>query len=101
RRFKKARGYLARMNRPTNPITLATAPPIISHMALSVGEPVKVRETSELNEWFAWSPKNKRIIPPASRATEIALFISQPPVYLTMQPLYPWFRHGKQEGEIS
>jgi len=32
------------------PMTVAATPPIISQTALSVGEPVKKRETSELKE---------------------------------------------------
>jgi hypothetical protein len=35
--------------RPNNPVARAAAPPIIIHIALSVGDPVKM-ETSEVND---------------------------------------------------
>jgi len=35
---------------------IATIPPISIHIALSAGEPVKNRETSELNESVAATP---------------------------------------------
>jgi hypothetical protein len=54
---------------------IATIPPIIIHIALSVGEPVKNRETSELNDFVAATPKTTRTIPPARIAAEINLFI--------------------------
>jgi hypothetical protein len=54
---------------------IATIPPIIIHIALSVGEPVKNLETSELNDFVAATPKTTRTIPPARIASEISLFI--------------------------
>jgi hypothetical protein len=54
---------------------IATIPPIIIHIALSVGEPVKKREMSELNDFVAATPKTTRTIPPARIASEISLFI--------------------------
>jgi hypothetical protein len=54
---------------------IATIPPIIIHIALSVGEPVKKRETSELNDFVAVTPKTTRTMPPAKTASAISLFI--------------------------
>ena len=50
-------------------------PPISSHIVLSVGEPVKKLETSELNDFDAETPYITRTIPPARIASEISLFI--------------------------
>src|SRR4030095_8588537 len=44
-------------------------------MALSVGEPEKKRETSELNELEAFMPKISNTTPPTRRARARALFI--------------------------
>lgn len=52
-----------------------TTPPIIIQTALSVGDPVKKRETSELNEFVAFTPKIKRMIPAARQARAMGLFI--------------------------
>jgi hypothetical protein len=52
-----------------------TIPPSSIHIALSVGEPVKKRETSELNDFVAETPKTTRTIPPKKIASEISLFI--------------------------
>src|SRR6185295_3062773 len=60
---------------PTKPITAAAMPPISVHTALSVGDPVKNRETSELNEFVAVTPMTMSTTPPARRAREIILFI--------------------------
>ena len=43
--------------------------------ALSVGEPVKNLETSELNEFVALTPTTMRTMPPAISAREMILFI--------------------------
>lgn len=60
---------------PNNP-TMATAmPPSNSHMALSVGEPVKNRDTSELKESMALTPHIIRTTPMTSSATDILLFV--------------------------
>jgi hypothetical protein len=56
----------------------ATAPPINIHIALSVGEPVKNREMSELNDVDAMIPNTMRRIPTATRASEIALVMFFP-----------------------
>jgi hypothetical protein len=56
---------------------MATIPPMSIHIALSVGEPVKNRETSELNDFVAATPKTTRTIPPARIASEISLFIEK------------------------
>jgi hypothetical protein len=61
---------------PAKPRTAATIPPMSIQIALSVGDPVKNRDTSELNEFVAVIPNMIRITPPASRAKESILFIS-------------------------
>jgi hypothetical protein len=63
-------------NVPASPTAVATAPPISIQTALSVGEPVKKRETSELNEFVAVMPIIIRTMPPTSRARDISLFIT-------------------------
>jgi hypothetical protein len=64
-------------NNPTSPIMIATTPPTSIHIALSVGEPVKNREMSELNDFDAATPKIVRRIPPARMASETALFMEK------------------------
>ena len=54
---------------------IATIPPSIIHIALSVGEPVKNREMSEVNEFVAETPKTTRTMPPARITSEVSLFI--------------------------
>jgi hypothetical protein len=56
----------------------ATTPPINIHIALSVGEPVKKREMSELSDSDAMTPNTMRRIPTARRASEIALLMFFP-----------------------
>jgi hypothetical protein len=65
-------------NSPTAPTTDATTPPTNIHIALSVGEPVKKREMSEVNDVDAMMPKTMSRIPPARSASETALFIFVP-----------------------
>jgi len=62
-------------SKPTRPKTVATTPPTSIHIDLSVAEPVKNLEMSELDESYALMPKIKRSTPPASSAIEIVLFI--------------------------
>ena len=62
-------------NSVASPTTAETMPPMSIQTALSVGEPVKNLETSELNEFVALTPTTMRTMPPASRAREIILFI--------------------------
>jgi hypothetical protein len=62
-------------NRPSSPRTVTTTPPSNIHIDLSVAEPVKNREMSELDESYALMPKINRRMPPARTASEIALFI--------------------------
>ena len=62
-------------NVPVRPMTVATMPPMSIQMALSVGEPVKNRDTSELKEFVALMPMIMSAIPPTSRARETILFI--------------------------
>lgn len=59
----------------TVPATHAAAPPTIIQTALSVGEPVKNFDTSELNESVAIIPKIRRMAPPTSNARAMDLFI--------------------------
>jgi len=56
-------------NNPTKPRTLQAMPPMSIQVVLFVGEPVNVRETSELNELFELIPKTIRTIPTANKAT--------------------------------
>lgn len=65
-------------NKPTSPRTVATTPPTNIHIDLSVAEPVKNREMSELDESYALMPKIRRRMPPARTASETALFIDKP-----------------------
>ena len=55
-----------------NPVTEAAIPPKINQRVSSVGDPVKIRETSEVNDSDAFIPKNKRVIPNANNAKERA-----------------------------
>jgi len=57
------------------PTMEATRPPMSIQTALSVGEPVKNRETSELKELVALMPMIMSATPPTSRARETILFI--------------------------
>jgi len=43
--------------------------------ALSVGDPVKNRDTSEVKEWVALNPAMMSTIPPTSSAREMSLFM--------------------------
>jgi len=56
------------------PMMLAIVPPISIQMALSVGDPVKNLETSELKEFVALIPRTINTIPPTSRARANILF---------------------------
>lgn len=58
------------------PMMAATHPPMSIQMALSVGEPVKNLETSELNDFVAATPKVMSTTPPTSSAMERILFIT-------------------------
>jgi hypothetical protein len=64
--------------KPTNPRTVAVTPPTNIHIDLSVAEPVKNREMSELEELYASMPKIRRRMPPARSASEIALIMENP-----------------------
>lgn len=67
---------LARPKVRKKPEIEATIPPISNHTVLSVGAPVKNRETSELKESEALTPKMINTIPPTSNAIPSGLFIS-------------------------
>jgi hypothetical protein len=60
---------------PTAPMIDATAPQTISQMLLSVGVPVKVRDTSEPKEFEALKPKISTTIPTTRRARDTDLFM--------------------------
>jgi hypothetical protein len=66
--------------RPANDITPPTitdaTPPIISHIALLVGDPVNARYTLELAESDALKPNTSSTMPTANNASPIALFIT-------------------------
>ncbi len=53
---------------PTSPMTAAITPAASIYIALSVGEPVKTREMSELSEFDALTPKTMSKIPTAIHA---------------------------------
>jgi hypothetical protein len=57
-------------------MTVAMMPPMSIQMALSVGDPEKNLDTSELKEFVALIPKIMSTIPPTSRAIETILFIT-------------------------
>ena len=59
---------------PKKPMAAAAIPPMSIQMALSVGEPVKNRKTSELNDFVTFTPTTMNTIPPTKRAMEMALF---------------------------
>jgi hypothetical protein len=69
-----------------SPAMTATAPPPISHIEWSVGFPVKVRETSELNECDSLNPKMSRITPNAMMAIPMMLFITKRPRTTLLPP---------------
>jgi hypothetical protein len=71
--FRHGFNHLPRRITPKKPIAAAAIPPMSIQMAWSVGEPVKKRETSELNDFVAFAPIT---MPPASRAMETALFVA-------------------------
>ncbi len=62
---------------PKSPMDAAAIPPMSIQTALSVGEPVKNRETSELNDFVAFTPITMSTMPPTSRAMEMALFMTR------------------------
>ena len=53
----------------------AIMPPMSIQMALSVDDPVKNLETSELNEFAPVIPKTMRTTPHTSSVREVSLFI--------------------------
>ena len=64
-----------RIMNPPKPATARMIPPTSIQMDLSVGEPVKNWETSELKESIALIPKMIRMTPPTRRAIEIIWFM--------------------------
>src|SRR5512134_751342 len=63
-------------NVPARPTMVAMMPPMSIQMALSVGDPVKNLDTSELNEFVALIPMTMSTTPRMSRARETILFIT-------------------------
>jgi hypothetical protein len=59
----------------TSPAAATMAPPTTNQMALSVGEPVKNFDTSEVNDVAALMPKMSKMMPPHRSAMAIGLFI--------------------------
>ena len=51
-------------------------PPMSIQTALSVGDPVKKRDTSELKEFVAFTPMTISTTPPTSSASETIRFIA-------------------------
>jgi hypothetical protein len=76
-----AQVFFDTLSKLTTPIAVPITPPMSNHVALSVAEPVKNREISELVESYALMPRIRRRMPAARTAIEIALFIDTPPVY--------------------
>src|SRR3569833_1737745 len=76
------------------PTITATASPTINHIDRSVGLPVNVRETLELNEWDSLKPKISSTIPSARIASPIMLFIVCPFLYR----LFSLGLHGERIG---
>jgi len=64
---------------PKNPTIAIINPPVINQTVLSVGDPVKKREMSELSEFEALVPYTIKIMPAARSALEMVLFISFSP----------------------
>lgn len=62
---------------PNNPTVVATIPATSSQIAFFVGEPVKNRETSEVNDSEALTPHIIKTIPATSSATERPLFMAR------------------------
>ncbi len=58
------------------PATTNTAPVTNIQMDRSVGEPVNVRDTSEVKECEALKPKTSKMMPPTNRARAIAVFMT-------------------------
>lgn len=54
---------------------MATTPPTNIQTDLSVGDPVKNLDMSELNESMALIPSMIRVTPPMSRTVDMILFI--------------------------
>jgi hypothetical protein len=71
-------GHFYHRTSPTTPTMDATTPPSNIHIALSVGEPVKKRERSEVNDVDAITPNTISTIPPARRESETALLMFFP-----------------------
>jgi hypothetical protein len=70
-------------------MTAAMMPPMSIHTALSVGEPEKNLETSELKEFVALIPKMMSTMPPASRARETSLIIRSSSDFMVFGEVHP------------
>jgi len=58
------------------PIMVSTQPPISIHTALSVGDPVKNLDTSELKEFMALTPMTTSTTPAPRNESETILSIA-------------------------
>ncbi len=63
----------------------AAIPGTSSQTALSEGEPVNIRDISELKESMALTPQTINIIPATNSATDMILFISNTPYMLRLK----------------
>jgi hypothetical protein len=70
-------------------MSAAMMPPMSIQTALSVGEPEKNLETSELKELVALIPKTMSTMPPASRAKEMILVIRSPRGFMVFGDVHP------------
>jgi len=75
--------------KPDNPTRAAAIPPVNNQTDLSVGAPVKKRDTSELNDSKVLTPQMINTIPTTNRATEISLFIFNYLFYSAQSQLRP------------
>ena len=69
-------------------------PPMSIQIALSVGDPVKNLETSELKEFVALMPTTMSTMPPTSKAREMILFIMSLQKVIDLHPgEIAWLSH--------
>jgi hypothetical protein len=65
-------------NNPVRPSAVAATPPTNIHIDLSVADPLKNREMSELVESRAPIPSTRRGMPPAGMGKEMVLIMDHP-----------------------
>jgi hypothetical protein len=98
---------LGQRKKPNSPTKTATPPPMKSQTVLSVGEPVKNRDTPELMESEALKPQMINMIPTANSAMEITrVFMWNAPLRFveiaTVLQLTSWgySREGTQMNQL-